>query len=262
MWQASCSARRCPPAPGQGCGAPGAPGRTAASPVAEGSSCAPAAARGPPARGLPARAASATLRSAEVSPGPGSVRLRSRSPSWPLTLTRRLPFDLSRPIAICHPSPRPVMGKWRRKQADLGGRGDCRSGHDPGPGPGRVWSSRLRRDPGGDGHWGEWRWAQQAERVVWHGCSLGGPLQRQAVRLGVCTVNASPARGAPSPAPTSPGWWAASLLAVRRAVIAPRAPSCTAQPVSRLGLPLPAAQGSPLTRQLSPLQTPWPLDGL
>lgn len=179
-----------------------------------------------------------------------------------MTLTHGLPFDLSHPIATCHPSPRPVVGKQKRKQVDLGGRGDSRRGRDPGPGPGRVWSAGLRGDTGGDGHWGERRWAQEAARAVWCGCSLEGSLQRQAARLGVCTVNVSPAKGAPSPAPTSRGRWAASPLAARRAVTAPRAPSCTVRPVSRLGLPLPAAQGPPLPHQLLPLQTLWPLDGL
>lgn len=83
--------------------------------------------------------------------------------------------------------------------------------------------------------------------------------QRQAARLGVCTGSASLARAAPSPAPTSLGRWAASPLAARRAVTAPKAPSCTIWPVSRLELTLPGTHASPLPCQLSPLQTLWPL---
>lgn len=69
--------------------------------------------------------------------------------------------------------------------------------------------------------------------------------QRQAARPDVCTGSARPARGAPSPVPTSLSRLAASLLAARRAATAPWAPSSTACPVSRSEPAQRGAQGPP-----------------
>lgn len=57
--------------------------------------------------------------------------------------------------------------------------------------------------------------------------------QRQAAQWADYTVNASPARGAPSHVLTSWDRWPASLRAVRRGATALRAPFSIAWPVSR-----------------------------
>ena len=75
VWQAFCNARRCPTARTLGCGAFGALGKTAVFRVGAGSSCAPGTVLVLPAQGLPARAARAAHRSAEVSASPGLTPL-------------------------------------------------------------------------------------------------------------------------------------------------------------------------------------------
>lgn len=68
VWQASCSARRCPTALVLVCGAPGDPGRNAASPVEEESSYVLGTVHDLPVPAWLDRAELATSRSAEVSP--------------------------------------------------------------------------------------------------------------------------------------------------------------------------------------------------
>lgn len=57
--------------------------------------------------------------------------------------------------------------------------------------------------------------------------------QRQAAQRADCTVNASPARGAPSLALTSRDRWPASLRTVRRGATVLRAPFTITWPASR-----------------------------
>lgn len=119
------------------------------------------------------------------------------------------------------------------------------AGVDPGPRPREDVVCTTLGDTGGDGHWGEGGGHRRLWRAAWHRCSLGVPFRGRLPGRASVPAESCSLRRVPFSCAHATGQVGCFCWLRRRAVTAPRAPSCTAQPVSRLGLPARSPGPSP-----------------